>query len=192
MINSRKDKKQPDAKENISLFNILYKTHKQAVYGYICYLTRNKHDAEDIFQETWLRVVRKLDQVNDLESSKAWLYTIATNLYKDLLRKKKHRLIFWEKKKIQYAAENPKNLLEISVQAERMEQKEIGRSIVNAIEKLPEKLRRIFILKQVEDFSYLEISAILNLPVGTAKSRMFRAIKILRQELTGINPACIP
>jgi len=192
MNNHSNRSKQSDTNRLVCLFNILYKTHKSAIYGYICYLTRNKLEAEDLFQETWLRVVKNLHQVNDVKKAKAWLYTIATNLYKDHLRKKKTKQNFWEKIKMGYSAGNPRNLLTNSAPVEEIELQETGQAIVDAVNKLPEKLRRIFILKQMQDFSYLEISDILKMPEGTAKSRMHRAVRILRQELAGFNPVHIP
>ena len=68
------------------------------------------------------------------------------------------------------------------------ERAETHRAISNALGKLPEKLRSVFVLKEIEGFKYLEISSILGMPVGTVKSMTYRAIRLLRRELAVFCP----
>ncbi|MBU2438597.1 MAG: RNA polymerase sigma factor, partial [Acidobacteria bacterium] len=75
-------------------FDLLYDTYKSSVYSYACYLTRNEKEAEDLFQETWLRIVQNPPKSRDVSELKSWVFTITTNLYRDLLRKKKVRRTF--------------------------------------------------------------------------------------------------
>jgi len=74
-------------------FDHLYLEYKQAVYRYIYYLIRreNEIEAADLFQETWLRVVKYLPAIQESKNPKAFIFTIATNLFRDHLRKKKIR-----------------------------------------------------------------------------------------------------
>ena len=66
-------------------FDALYREYKVPVYRFIRYLTRNRNEADDLFQETWLRVVRYYPKASPVKDIRAWLFTIASNLYKDVL-----------------------------------------------------------------------------------------------------------
>lgn len=166
------------------LFENIYTQYKSAVYSYVCYLTKNSDEAEDLFQETWLRVAKNISTINTLRNIKAWIFTITTNLHRDNIRKRKIRQETWRMRNI-YTMEtgeerggsyksDPEEAVTVS---------ETAKAILGALEKIPEKLQKIFVLKEMEGFSYNEISQILKVPVGTTKSRFHRAIKLLRREL---------
>lgn len=180
---------QPVVSDLVISFDELYAEHKAAVYSYTCYLTRNKTEAEDLFQETWLRVVKHLHRIKETEKTRAWLFTIAANLYKDLLRKKKIRISFWQKNNHSSSLDYRHfGAGKTDDPVEKTELKEAGKKIMQGLEKIPEKLRRVFVLREIEGFSYVEISNILKLPEGTVKSRLHRAIKRLQQELAYLKP----
>ena len=75
-------------------FDELYLQYKEAVFSFAFYLTRNQPEAEDLFQETWLRVIKHLPENAEIQDLKPWIFTIVANLYRDLLRKKRIRNIF--------------------------------------------------------------------------------------------------
>ena len=166
--------------------------HKQAIYRYICYLTGNSGEAPDLFQDTWLRVAKHLHRIHDPQKVRPWIFTIATNLHRDHLRKKKVRSAFWNQ------ATDPLNRSKDTVGTEPadpavvLEREETGRAIRDALNTLPEKLKRVFILREIEGFTYNEISDILDLSQGTAKSRMHRAVRRLRQILADHHPGVRP
>ncbi len=166
------------------LFDNIYAQYKSAVYSYICYLTKNTDEAEDLFQETWLRVARNMGKINTLQNVKAWIFTVATNLYRDTIRKKKIRQETWRMRNI-YTMESTEERGGSwkSDPEEKVTVSETAKTILKALEKIPEKLQKIFVLKEMEGFSYHEIAQILKVPVGTTKSRFHRAIKLLRREL---------
>lgn len=173
-------------------FDLLYDTYKSAVYSYACYLTRNEKEAEDLFQETWLRVVQNPPKSRDVSELKSWVFTITTNLYRDLLRKKKVRRTFLLEKSSTsdlgpgfFAADTRKGKVQASRETDRVDARN---AIALALAQLPEKLHRVFVLKEIEGFKYMEISRILNLPVGTVKSMMHRAVRLLQQELAVFCP----
>lgn len=156
-------------------FDQLYREHAGAVYGYACYLTRDRTEADDIFQDTWLRVARNQPAEINPKSAKSWIFTIATNLYRDSLRKKKVRRLFMGR----------------AVQPDFSEEtacSDMGRDLARAIAALPDRQRRIFVLKEIAGFQQAEISDILDIPLGTVKSLMFRAVRQLRRELTDYSP----
>ena len=176
----------------IDFFDTLYDTHKTSIFSYACYLTKNQKDAEDLFQETWLRVAQNPPKTKKVKDLKAWLFVITTNLHRDLLRKKRiRRLFLLDRSSVSHlgpgiiALEETRGPFRGPTEFERAE---THRAISNALGKLPEKLRNVFVLKEIEGFKYLEISSILGIPVGTVKSMTYRAIRLLRRELAVLCP----
>lgn len=173
-------------------FDELYDMHRAAVYSFAYSLTQNRGEAEDLFQETWLRVARYFPKALDMKKVKSWLFTITANLHKDALRKKRTRRRFLFQKK--WAADNDISGCEGPPDnADRDEMKtgenvELGRVISQAVSHLPDQHRLVFMLKEVAGFKQSEISEILGLPIGTVKSVMFRAVKKLRQDLAAYHP----
>jgi RNA polymerase sigma-70 factor (ECF subfamily) len=172
-------------------FDYLYKKYQNAVFGFSYYLTQNRGDAEDLFQEAWLRVAKKLPDEIDMKSIKAWIFTIVANLHRDELRKKRVRRIFLLQKAASLEKENslfpvPASKA-VSVNSDEAIQASIGSDISRALASLPDRQRRIFVLKEIADFKQAEISDILGIPVGTVKSLMHRAVRRLRQELSKYN-----
>jgi len=187
MAPREKTKTSNENRDPVEFFDSLYNTHKTAIFSYACYLTKNQKDAEDLFQDTWLRVAQNPSGTANTKMLKAWLFTITTNLHRDMLRKKRVRRIFLLDKSLGahlspgiFALEEPKAGSRGSTE---YEQAETRRAISHALAKLPEKLRNVFILKEIEGFKYLEISSILGMPIGTAKSMTYRAVRLLRREL---------
>lgn len=169
-------------------FDVLYDNYKTAVYALAFHLTQNRGDAEDLFQETWLRVAQNFPKVLDMKRIKAWLFTITANLHKDALRKKRIRRLFLFQRKWEFDQESAcyedSSPLSSSDKANGAEQMEINRDISLAMAKLPASQRLIFILKEVEGFKQSEISEMLGMPIGTVKSLMYRAVQRLRCNLT--------
>lgn len=174
------------------VFDGLYDKYKDAVFGYACYLTQNLGEAEDLFQEAWLRVVKHLPEKVNMKSIKAWIFTIVTNLYRDELRKKRvRRLFFFQKsgtpdlEQVEFSALAGES---VSDPAEIANQAQIRKEIALAIARLPERQRRVFVLKEIAGFPQAEISNILATPIGTVKSLTHRAVKKLQKELSSYNP----
>ena len=173
-------------------FDDLYQEYRSAIYSFACYLTQNSGEAEDLFQETWLRVVHHLPKKVEKSSAKAWIFTIAANLHKDALRKKRIRRAFFFQKASRSAPdeENHSFLFGSSFPNETngANRADMRRDIAQAMKQLPEKQRGIFALREIEGLKYSEISEIYEIPVGTVKSLMFRAVRKLRGELSAYNP----
>lgn len=168
-------------------FDILYDKYQNEVFSFACYLTKDRGDAEDLYQEAWLRVIKNLPEKVNMQSIKAWIFTIVVNLYRDGLRKKRiRRLFLLEKSKAREADGEFPFLVEkpAADSTDRAFQAEIGKDISFALDSLPERQRRVFVLKEIAGFQQAEISEILAVPVGTVKSLMYRAVKKLRLELS--------
>ena len=168
-------------------FDDLYEKYQNAVFGFAYYLTQNRGDAEDLFQEAWLRIAKKLPDEVKMKSIKAWIFTVVANLHRDELRKKRIRRLFFSQKAMRLEKANSvfQALPEkpMSVNSNEKYQADMGRDISQALARLPDRQRRVFVLKEIADFRQAEISDILGMPVGTVKSLMHRAVKRLRREL---------
>ena len=165
----------------------LYDKYQNDVFSFACYLTKDRGDAEDLYQEAWLRIIKNLPEKVNMQSIKAWIFTIVVNLYRDGLRKKRiRRLFLFQKSKAHEADAEFAFLTEKPVDdsSDRAFQAEIGKDISLALDSLPEKQRRVFVLKEIAGFRQAEISEILDVPIGTVKSLMYRAVKKLRLELS--------
>jgi len=76
-------------------FDGLYREYKSSVYRFAYFLARNREEADDLFQETWLRVVQYLPRASEVQDFRAWVFTITANLHRDALRKKRIRRLFF-------------------------------------------------------------------------------------------------
>ncbi|MBE3570796.1 MAG: RNA polymerase sigma factor SigW [Bacillales bacterium] len=158
--------------------------YKDKVYQ-LCYrMLGNRHEAEDAAQEAFLRAYLNIRRYDENRKFSTWLYRITTNLCIDRIRKKKPDY------HLDAALEGSENVTLYSQIAssshlpeQEVEQMELQESIQQAILKLPEKYRAVIILKYVEELSIEEIAGILNMPVGTVKTRLHRGREALRKHL---------
>lgn len=167
-------------------FELLFKRYKSMVYRYSRYLTLNNADAEDLFQDTWLRVAKCLPPSGTIENFQAWLCSITTNLHRDLLRKKSRRILFRDKP----PASEAENKMYENVVAEGgnpFPATEARVEIQRAIASLSYRQRRVFVLKEIEGFKLAEIGRALRMPVGTVKSLLHRAVKNMRDRLCDLS-----
>jgi len=183
--------KSPDS----ALFDELYRKNKSHVYRFSYYLTQNRHEADDLFQETWLRVVRYLSGTKNIQDYRKWIFTITANLHKDVLRKKKIRRMVFMSKLPDSGTENNEEFLirrtEPTLHSDESHQVDLQMAMGQAISLLPGRQRHVFVLKEMEGFKLDEISSMLKIPVGTVKSLMFRAVRRLRKELSVYSPNSI-
>jgi len=172
-------------------FDEVYDRYKDVVYRLAFHLTQDRAEAEDMFQEVWLRVVRRLPENARRENLKPWLAVIVMNLHRDMLRKKRIRRMFFlgsKKSEMIEAAAAEKTAVSTYDPAGRAEEAVTRKDIDRALARLPEKQRRVFVLKEIEGLEQTEIAAALRIPVGTVKSLMFRAVKRLQKELAAYHP----
>ena len=169
-------------------FDQLFAKYQTAVYRFVRYLTQNRNEADDLFQETWLRVVKYLPCTPEIKDFKAWVFRIATNRHRDELRKRRIRRPFQSLKPLDSSVDGDdqdfQNQGVIPTTLDKTDKVDLGPAINRAISRLPIKQRRVFVLKEIEGFKHREIGEMLGLPVGTIKSLLHRAIKKLQQELS--------
>lgn len=172
---------------DLRAFDELFNKYQNSVYRFACYLAQNRIEADDLFQETWLRAVRYLPTSSVIRDFKAWILTIVANLHKDELRKKKIRRLFsFHHADKSVESKNQREQLDFEsrlIVPDESNRVDIGLALNKAIAELPIKQRQIFVLKEIEGFKHSEISEMFNVPIGTIKSLFHRAIKNLQQEL---------
>jgi RNA polymerase sigma-70 factor (ECF subfamily) len=170
-------------KGDTEAFTELVVRYKDPLYNYVSRMLRDNIYAEDIVQETFVRVYRNRDRYQQIAKFSTWIYTIAINLTKTELRRQSLRRFF----SISSVNEEGRTfeLPDTKINLEkRAEDVILGENIHLAIEKLPKIFREVIILRDLQELSYEEISKIVEVPIGTIKSRMNRArtrlAKILR------------
>ena len=172
-------------------FDEIYDRYRADVFRFLFSLTRNRAETEDLFQEVWLRVVRHGPSRPDREDLRPWLLTIVLNLHRDVLRKKRVRRRFLERGHDlgkRRASRSGRGSAEPSDPACLSEQAAVQHDIDQAVAGLPEKQRRVFLLSEVEGLRQAEIAGALEIPVGTVKSLLHRAVKRLQLELAAYHP----
>ncbi|MDP3058403.1 MAG: sigma-70 family RNA polymerase sigma factor [bacterium] len=169
-------------KGDIQSFTTLVEMYKDKIYNYLFRLTSDRQDAYDLSQETFLRVYTHLDSFNDEARFSPWIYQIASNLGIDHLRKRRAVLYLDEP----IGAEGTLLTQLPSKTPDPSEQVATG-DLQDAVEKslqcLADEYRIVLVLRYVQELSYEEIAAALQLPVTTVKTRLFRARVGLRARL---------
>jgi RNA polymerase sigma-70 factor (ECF subfamily) len=186
-----------------SRFAELAMPYMDGLYSAAVRMTRNRADAEDLVQETYLRGYRGFGGFQEGTNLKAWLYRILTNAYINEYRKRKRRP---DESDLDEVEE-----LYLYKRLGGLEAAAAGRSaedevlalftddeVKEALEDLPEGFRLAVLLADVEGFSYKEIAEILDVPIGTVMSRIHRGRKGLQKRLydfavrRGLTPAELP
>ena len=166
-------------------FDLIVKRYKNQLLNFVYRFLGNAEEAEDLVQETFLRVYRNRKAYQKVAKFSTWIYTIAGNLAKTELRKRKRRKFF----SISDLGYNEKDY-DISDEAFNPEKDVDGRMkeeiIHKEIDDLSPKFREVILLRDVQQLSYEEISQIVNIPLGTVKSRVNRGRLKLQEKLKHI------
>jgi RNA polymerase sigma-70 factor (ECF subfamily) len=151
-------------------------------------MTRNRTDAEDLVQETYLKAYRAYERFEAGTNLRAWLFRILTNNYINTYRKKQRRPQESDLEDVKdlylYRRLGGENLATLGRSAEEALFEQITDSvIIDALDDLPEQYRTAVLLADVEGFAYKEIAEILDIPIGTVMSRLHRGRKKLQKQL---------
>ncbi|MBX7222520.1 MAG: sigma-70 family RNA polymerase sigma factor [Blastocatellia bacterium] len=153
--------------------------HLDALYGFAMVLTRDRGEAEDLVQETYLRAFRAFGRLAPDSNLKGWLFAIMRNIRLNQLRHDQSGPQF-----VEIDAEEPDRMQVLAQAATEphatLVQKVEREQIRTAIERLPAHYREVVLLRDIEGFSYQQIAAILQRPAGTVMSRLGRAREQLR------------
>jgi len=160
--------------------------HKDALYNYALKIVRNSDDAQDLVQDTYYKAYKSYHQFQGGTNSKAWMFMILKNTFINNYRKLKR-----EPSKVDY--DEIEDIYE-NIKSEQSKDNNLDLDFYNnlfdddlssALAKLPEKMKEVFLLCDLEGYSYEEISEIVDIPIGTVRSRLHRARKLLQDELFG-------
>jgi len=161
--------------------------HIDALYRSALYLAKNESTADDLVQETYLKAFKFLQVDKEISNAKSWLFKILMNSFINKYRKEKHEpsLVDFDSveafhESIQEEASTP-SIIEDEFALDKL----LDDDIKKALETLPDDFRMVILLSTVEGFSYKEISKIINCPVGTVMSRIYRGRKMLKENLAG-------
>jgi RNA polymerase sigma-70 factor (ECF subfamily) len=169
-------------------FRVLVDRYRHSIFNLAYRLTGRPHDAEDLAQDTFLQAYAHLGEFRAGARFHPWLYTIALNLCRNQLRRK--RLLRWLP--FQSAREEHPRIVEPPERRhpdpeQAVLEKEREDQLQAAIQALPLKYREVFLLRQLEELSYEEIAQVTGLPMGTVEVRLFRARKKLVEHLGANN-----
>ena len=160
--------------------------YQRQVYSLALRMVRQVEDAEDLTQETFVRMFRAIDRYDPTRPLGAWLYTIASRLCIDHLRRHRHRPISLVQREAgseeEYVIEAVDPGLKPDEHALREEEE---RRMQHLIDALPPHYRIVVLLRHQQDLSYEEIAGTLGLPLGTVKARIHRARALLKRRIEG-------
>ena len=172
-------------KGDIDIFSEIIEKYEKMIYNLAYRIFNNRSDAEDITQEVFIKVYKNLHKCEGKQSIKTWVYTIAYNTCIDEVRKRKGKNnisldMEIEGEKNSFSLEIPSN--EPTPEKALMEKEGLF-EIEQAISSLNENNRALIFLRDIKGLSYNEISEIMNLNIGTVKSRINRARNALKNIL---------
>lgn len=134
------------------------------LHGYLTQLTRSRDDADDLLQDLWIRVARGARRFDSRRRFRPWVYGIATNLARDLFRRRAVRA---------RAPLDPEPAAAAPAREERLD-------LRARLAKLPDRLRAVIVLRYYQDLGEAEMAEALGIPPGTVKSRLHAAVRELR------------
>jgi len=161
-------------KDDMVSFNTLVNRYKNRLFNVLVKMLDSSEAAEDILQETFLRVHLHKMSFDFRFAVSTWIYTIALNLARNELRRRK-RVQFFDIEDFSNRLQAPEEKVDNSSKLRAVLDK--------AVKKLPQKYRQAFVLRDMDQLSYEEIAQILSVPLGTVKSRVNRARNMLRNML---------
>lgn len=176
-------------KEKEAYFNVKFIPFLQQLYNYAFYLTKDEDDANDLVQDTFIKAFRFMDNFQDGTNEKAWLFKIMKNGFINDYRRKTNKPVHFSFDTLyeQGDSEDSDDLNEIAdndyIQTTDAYKGLIGDEVTRALESLQSDYRQIILLADIEEFSYEELSEILEIPIGTVRSRLFRARNLLKDKL---------
>ncbi|MFT4537039.1 MAG: RNA polymerase sigma factor (sigma-70 family) [Saprospiraceae bacterium] len=158
--------------------------HMDALKTFAYHLSYNEEDANDLVQETYMKAHRFIDKYDQGTNAKAWLFKILKNAYINEYRKKSKRpqKVDFEDIVSYQNSDSESSSKYLDLRQEIFENM-MGDEVTIAINSLPIDFRTVILLCDIEGFTYEEISKIIDVPIGTVRSRLFRARNMLKEKL---------
>lgn len=162
----------------------LIETYSPYIYKLCIKLCKSKFEAEDLFQNTWLKIYKNIEKYNKENKFENWIYSICLNCYRDSYTKEKKLLVIM--KNLFTSTEEKENEIcnspdqHISIEEEFIKANR-NKRIMEYVNTLDDKYRIPVLLFYFKDLTYIDISQILDIPVGTVKSRLFKGKILLKK-----------
>jgi RNA polymerase sigma-70 factor (ECF subfamily) len=162
-------------------FSELVGRYQRELYHFLVRFLGNRAAAEDVFQETFLQVHQSAEQFDPQRRFRPWLFTIAANKARDLIRSQARRPTNPLQASISPGDDESGEFIDLmqsvtAVPSEPMEREELQKQVQTTVTAMPEHLREILLLSYFHQFPYKQISEILDIPLGTVKSRLHAAV----------------
>ncbi len=166
---------------NESAFNELYNLTKDRAYFVAIQFVKNEDDVQDILQESYIKALSKIKELDKPESFQSWLNQIVANKCKDFLKKKKPMLFEAEENEVYEVL--PDEDLNFRPE-DSLDQNELQRTVMEVLDELNEEKRACVLMMYFEELSVSEIAETLEIPEGTVKTRLFSARKDLKEKFS--------
>ena len=159
-------------------FQTLFNRYERPLYSYILGIVKNRHTAQDLFQQTWYKVIKALPGYEERQKFSSWLFGIAHNCCIDETRKAENRL------KDRAKSEDVENFIHNSPTPDReLESTEERELLSAAVEQLSDTLKEVVLLRIKAELPFKEIASVLELPLNTVLGRMHYAVKKLKKSV---------
>ncbi len=178
-------RQQYSEKDKLDIFNQEFMPHINSMYNFAYRLTLDADDAKDLLQDTYLKAFRFIDSFQQGTNAKAWLFRILKNSFINDYRKKSKEpsKVDYQEVETFYNSEDVDRQITPDLRVEAL-QDMIGDEISVALNSLDVDFRTVIILCDLEGFKYEEMAKILDIPIGTVRSRLHRARNLLKEKLS--------
>ncbi len=183
---SDKARKGYNRKEKEAIFESEFLPHIDSMYNFAYRLTFDEDDSKDLVQDTYLKAYRFIESFEQGTNAKAWLFRILKNSFINDFRKrsKEPSKVDYQEVETFYNSDEIDRTITTDLRVETV-QEMIGDEISNALNSLDVDFRTVIILCDLEGFKYDEMAKILDIPIGTVRSRLHRARNLLKEKLAG-------
>ncbi|MGK7395926.1 MAG: sigma-70 family RNA polymerase sigma factor [Candidatus Cyclobacteriaceae bacterium M3_2C_046] len=170
--------------KKVEIFEKEFLPHIDSMYNFAYRITFDEDDAKDLVQETYLKAYRFIDSFQEGTNAKAWLFRILKNSFINDFRKKSKEpaKVDYQDVETFYNSEEVDEPITSDLRVEAV-QEMIGDEVSNALNALAIDFRTVIILCDLEGFTYEEMAKILDIPIGTVRSRLHRARNLLKDKL---------
>lgn len=166
-------------------FELLVAKYQRKIFRLLSRLIRDPGEIEDVAQEAFIKAYRALPNFRGDSAFYTWLYRIAINTAKNYLVAQGRRAPTSTETEVEDAErmDDAEQLRDVNTPDSMLLSKQVGEAVNRAIDRLPEDLRTAIVLREIEGLSYEEIAESMNCPIGTVRSRIFRARESIANEL---------
>ncbi len=170
--------------QRVNIFDNEFMPHVDTMYNFAYRLTFDEDDSKDLVQDTYMKAYRFINSFQQGTNAKAWLYRILKNSFINNFRKKSKQPAKVDYQEVEnfYNSDSVDTSATVDLRVETVKDM-IGDEVSNALNSLAVDFRTVIILCDLEGFTYEEMAKILDIPIGTVRSRLHRARNLLKQKL---------